>query len=160
MSNPGTFYASRVTMEQPRHGDFETLRDGLIHAVDRFSAAPAARPESFHAMLEILAWAGAIRDRLRDDAPPVLEGLYYTRNIVIHQGADVVDVIVTHSTFGEGTFGEAVFGGQPVRRQTWPAREEMPTPRSRAGLQEYDDHVAGREIPEVLQELTTSLGRE
>ena len=44
---------------------------------------------------EALAWAGCLHDRLKADAPPLLSGLLHMRNVVFHQGVDVLGWIYT-----------------------------------------------------------------
>jgi hypothetical protein len=92
--------------------------EGLDAAQARFAAADLAHDEdkSFQALFEMLAWVGAIRDHLFDDdkpIPPVLDGLYYIRNLVIHQGADVVDWIfsLTSPAIGASALGAGPIGG-------------------------------------------------
>jgi hypothetical protein len=86
---------------------------GFEGAHARILAARFPEPRNdatFHALLEILAWVGAIRDRCKDDGlprPDVLEGLYYRRNIVIHQGADVLAWVIGA---GAGPIGSHALG--------------------------------------------------
>jgi hypothetical protein len=125
-----------------------TLLDGLTGAVSRLRVVDPAAPEGFHALFEALAWAGALRDRLRQEnraIPRTLNGLYYVRNLVIHQGADVVLLIA--SAFGEGAFASAAFGG-PMH--VFPARAELPTGESKKGAPDYDTDVARNEVLSVF----------
>jgi len=80
------------------HVQTGTLIDGLASARARLVASTPWTDPSFHAIFELLAWAGAVRDRFRDerrDIPAVLNGLWYVRNIVLHQGADILYWIMT-----------------------------------------------------------------
>ena len=80
-------------------------------------------------------------------------GLYYVRNLVIHQGADVVWEITR--AYGEGAYGTGTYGG-PLH--LFPPRAQLPSGRSKVGAQEYDDTVSGEEIAVVLCDLAAELG--
>ena len=78
--------------------------------------------------------------------PARLAGLYYVRNLVIHQGADVVWEITR--AYGEGAYGKGTYGGQ---LHLFPPRAQLPSGRSEVGAQEYDDTVSGEEIACALR---------
>jgi hypothetical protein len=138
------------------------LVDGFNKACGRFDAA-SSDVDQFHALVEALTWVGAIRDRLQGSGqavPPVLEGLYYVRNIVLHQGVDVIERVVTGGgAFAASAFDTAAFGGSSVVRSApiWPPRTAMPAPRSKAGLAEYDAVVEGEAVSDVLSKLAAAL---
>jgi hypothetical protein len=136
------------------HVEFETLLKGFNGARSRFSASRAGSDECFQAIFEALAWVGAMRDRLREEQkppPPALDGLYYVRNLVLHQGADVLEwFLIPPGVLGGSVLGGSVIGGGGSQAIWWPDRSEMPAPRSPAGRDEYDAHVAGNQVGDVL----------
>ena len=80
------------------HLDTGMLIAGFESAVAR---ATGGIGSSFEAVFESLAWAGAIRDRLAQTQqliPPVVNGLWFVRNLAIHQGADVVAIVATYGS--------------------------------------------------------------
>jgi hypothetical protein len=109
----------------------------------------------------LLPWVGSIRDRLRSEsraAPPVLDGLYYVRNLVVHQGAEVLEwVFFSGAEWGEMVWGESSWGSISRHAWVWPTRDRLPTPHSQAGAAEYDSRVAGREVIDVLRQLSAAL---
>jgi hypothetical protein len=117
---------------------------------------------SFAGVFECLAWAGAIDDRLKgtQPIPPVVRGLWYVRNLVLHQGADVVATIATYGSavYGEATYGVSFGGARPLSSSTvFPPRNELPPPQSLKGAPEYDTLVASQPVAEVLQRAVTEL---
>jgi hypothetical protein len=163
---PARLRASLDSAEMPRqerqpHVEFSVLVDGFTSAQGRFAAAALAhnQDDSFHALFEMLAWVGAIRDRFKEEGtpiPPVLDGLYYVRNLVIHQGADVVEWIfsLTSAAIGASPIGAAPLGGgAAASSQAWPAREKLPRPRSMTGAEAYEKLVAGHEVMVPLRNL-------
>ncbi len=122
-----------------------------------------ADAQGFAAIFESLAWAGVIRDRLKKDVksiPPIINGLWFVRNLVLHQGADVVRVI---NTYGAGTFGSATFGGAPfgggltINSYVFPPRSQLPAGRSKVGGPDYDALVAGEPIGVVFARALAAL---
>src|SRR5205823_2921124 len=77
---------------------------GFEQARGRFDPTSDDWEAGFHALLEVVAWGGAIRERLggRSTIPtncPELEGLYWVRNLMLHVGSDaLVNAIVSHGT--------------------------------------------------------------
>ena len=143
------------------HAELSVLLKGLSAASSRFASAPLEGVERFHAIFEILAWVGLIRDRLRQDSrpsPPVLDGLYYVRNLVLHQGADVLEwVLFPGAELGMLVLGESSLGSISRHASVWPPRNQMPAPRSSSGAAEYDMHIAGREVTVVLEQVAAAL---
>jgi hypothetical protein len=141
--------------------ELSVLLKGLGAAYSRLASAPPEGVERFHAIFEILAWVGSIRDRLRQDsrpAPPVLDGLYYVRNLVLHQGADVLKwTLFPGAELGILVLGESSFGSISRHAWVWPPRNQMPAPRSSSGVAEYDTRIAGREVTVVLEPLAAAL---
>jgi hypothetical protein len=141
--------------------DFVVLVQGLAAATGRLKVASPQSPEAFHAALETLTWVGALRDRLiadNRDVPPVLEGLYYARNVVVHQGADVLEWMVIHGTeLGQWVLGQGELGRKSAQYWTWPLRSKMPPPRSLSGAGEYDGLVAGEEVASVMDTALRAL---
>jgi hypothetical protein len=143
------------------HVSFEILLAGLEAAVERLRASSPGSPEAFHAAFEALAWVGTIRDRLHDTGRmilPMVNGLYFVRNVVLHQGADILEWIILTGAYGEGPYGVGAFGGGPAQFWMWPLRSDIPNWRSEIGLNEYDQHIASHDaldtFTQVLDELT------
>jgi len=142
--------------------DLRVLVAGFEGAHARILAARFPEPRNdatFHALLEILAWVGAIRDRCKDEGlpkPDVLEGLYYPRNVVIHQGADVLAWAIGGGV--GGPLGSYALGAVPMRAALhWPLRDDMPRPRQKTGGAQYDVNVADRGLYLVLGALKEEL---
>lgn len=138
------------------------LVDGMGVAVGRVKAADWSTSEGYHAVFEALAWVGAVRDRFTDEdrsIPPVLLGLYYLRNLVLHDGADVL-LLIPGVGFGEGPFGMGPFGGSPPAR-VFPPRAELPPPKwtHPTGLSEYDEHVVGGNLVDVLDTVLAEVAQ-
>lgn len=133
--------------------------DGLDGARARAATIEDASTwEAFHAVFEALAWVGAIRDRLgrHETTLRTLNGLYYVRNLVLHEGAEVLAWEPT--TYGTGTYGSGRYGGTRVWK--WPSRDELPSRRRDVAVDaDYDEHVAGREVPVVLAAVVEELRR-
>jgi hypothetical protein len=144
-----------------KHVEFETLLAGFNAACSRFGSSRPGSDASFQAIFETLAWVGVLRDRLREErkpSPPALDGLYYVRNLVLHQGADVLESFLLPSgvlgASSLGTFALGSAGGQSIR---WPNRANMPAPRSPKGAGEYDGNLAGKEVSDVLADVASAL---
>jgi hypothetical protein len=145
-------------MSAAKHATTAVLIDGLSASVERAKTRDFASSEGFQSMFEVLAWAGAVRDRFKDDGtqiPSVLNGLWYVRNLAVHQGADVVWVI---ATYGSGTFGGSVFGGVDfgggvggASAHVFPQRSGLPAGKSTLGAIEYDKLIAGQPVTQVLE---------
>jgi hypothetical protein len=145
------------------------LIDGLAEAVKRLRAAPAppgrGAVAGFQAIFEVVAWAGAVRDRFLQDGgvaiPQELEGLSYVRNLVLHRGASVLEsIIVTPgSELGIWVLGESRLGEASVWQWRWPPRSSLPKNRGKdpPGSLEYDSHVAGHLALELLDALLVTL---
>jgi hypothetical protein len=146
-------------MGAPRVPD-ATLVAGFRDAVARVEASGSGE-EGFRAMFEALAWAGAVRDRLRSSGSPIpaLTGLWYVRNLVLHAGAEVVWAVTAYgaATYGSATYGGVgfAFGTAGVSRSgtMFPPRSTLRPEESRRnfGGSEYDEHVATRPVMEVLE---------
>jgi hypothetical protein len=69
-------------MTGPRVPD-ATLVSGFGDAIERVRSSGIAGEAGFRAMFEALAWAGAVRDRLKGSGAPIptLTGLWYVRNL-------------------------------------------------------------------------------
>jgi len=133
--------------------------DGLRRAALRLGTArTTSTPEAFYALFESLAWAGAVCDRLRDEKqplPPTLGGLWYVRNLVLHQGADVllrITGVYGSAIVGGGVLGEKMLGsaGRPETRSRFPPIDDLPPGRSKAGRLEYMSHVQELEANTVF----------
>ena len=147
-----------------RHVETGELVLGLTFALERL--VPPRRLEDalagFFALFETVAWAGGLSDRLRDERrapPPGLEGMWYVRNIVLHQGADVLtSVIVEHgTTLDDWVLGQGILGVPTRREWAWPPRDELPSPRSLRGADDYDEHLAGREVSPTVRAVCDAL---
>jgi hypothetical protein len=149
--------------KRPSHVDTVVLIDGLEQARVRFASSTPGTAESFQAAFEVLAWAGVLRDRFRHEAraiPPVLNGLWYVRNVALHQGADVLAwVMVPPALFDAVQFNSSLFDDPGHKEWTWPQRSELPEPESKRGASDYDTRLAGRSVVEVLDELADSIAR-
>lgn len=141
--------------------DLSVLIAGLVAANARLTSTQPGSSEAFHGAFEALAWIGAIRDRLRRDrqpVPPIVNGLYYVRNVVIHQGADVLEWMIIHgSSLDDWVLGKGQLGRRSQKYWTWPLSAEMPTPLYETGKEEYDTLVGGRDAAETLAEAAGSL---
>lgn len=137
--------------------EFAVLRGGFIAAAERFGEEKDASPAGSHALFETLAWVGVVRDRLKPDEPLIVRGLYYARNIVLHEGADVLAFALYP---GPDLYpSETLYPG--FRRVSrWPMRHELPPPRSSTGAHEYDRLVAGREVGNVLAEVALEIDQD
>jgi hypothetical protein len=133
------------------------LIDGLCAAAERVKAdGPSSGVAGFAALFETLAWVGVIRERIKEKGntpPPVLNGLYFLRNLVLHQGIEVLTYVHGYA-FGHGPFGHGPFGGST---RIFPSRSELPVHTSKAGLSDYDAMVDGRSVNTVLDELQEAL---
>jgi hypothetical protein len=145
------------------HVDLPVLIAGFNAARERFEAAKPDSDGPFYSLFEALAWVGAIGDRCKAEErprPPLLDGLYYARNVVLHQGADVLDwVLIPGAELGMLVFGVSALGSTSRHTWEWPALAAMPEPRSPAGKAEYQALVAGREVTRVLNSLAQALDR-
>jgi hypothetical protein len=153
---------------------FQVLVRGYNEARERFESAETGTPEPFMALFETLAWAGVLRDHYRTrglSIPPTLSGLYYVRNRVIHEGADVLEfVLVPGAELGALELDVSRLDTTTISEWRWPSRAEMPRShrgtkgarrrRAKRGLNEaadYDSNVARRPAREVLQEVADQL---
>lgn len=120
-----------------------TLVRGFEKASSRFTTTERAADadEAFIALFEVVAWAGSIGERLRKekgDVHGVVQGLYYVRNTVIHNGAETLAQSTFPRPFGSGPFGAGAFGTGEVTEWAWKPRNAFRAPRSPAGEAEYD----------------------
>ena len=114
----------------------------------------------FVALFDVVAWAGAICDWYghpsRKRKIPELEGFWFVRNRVLHDGAEAF----LHSTgIGLGRFGRGPFG---VGEGTWTwrrrARLTKPPPgKGTRGRHEYDQHLAEKTVSATLEALSLVL---
>jgi len=135
---------------------------GFREACARFYAAQIQleHDKGFPALFEWVAWAGAVRDRLRADqkpVPEVIDGLWFIRNLVVHLGVDAISRSVVLSTYGGGMYGEGTYGGESREEWQWVARTQLPEPKSKRGLQQFDAKLAGRSVSATLQEASQVL---
>jgi hypothetical protein len=141
--------------------DTGALFRGFDCARRSFSTSEPGTEESFRAIFEALAWLGAIRDRLRSDrleVPAIIDGLYYMRNVVLHQGADVLYWLLTPHAYGTGAFGAQTFGGvRPFKDSRWPQVGTFEKPESRTGEVQYEALLAGASVATTLEEAMTGL---
>jgi hypothetical protein len=148
--------------DHPLAVDFPMLVAGFREACARFYTAQIelGHEQGFHALFECVAWAGAVADRLRDGGehlPDELAGLWFIRNLVLHRGVDAISRSVESSTYGEGTYGEGTYGGGSREVWRWVARTELPKPKSKKGLVQYDAKLAGRSVSATLKEANQAL---
>ena len=139
------------------------LLAGLEQARSRFGRCDPGTDEAFYAIFEALAWIGAIRDRLSLDGvdpPAIIDGLYYMRNVVLHQGADVLYwLLISSGKLGTASLGTMKFGGGSLpRKPQWPAVGQFTPPRPpRTGEKEYETMLAGKSVVATLNDATSSL---
>lgn len=149
-----------------RHVDTSDLVRGMEFALKRLvpprGIAHVLGGGGFFPLYEIVAWAGGLADRLEKEKrtpPPGLEGIYYVRNIVLHQGADILTAVGK-----PGTTLDEVLGGSPAvpgqYEWKWPPRDQLPPPRSQRGGSDYDENLAGREVAVTLQTVCDALRRD
>jgi hypothetical protein len=134
------------------------LVEGFAAAVERMRAIGLAEAAGFHALFEALAWAGTIGERLKQEHKPIpatVNGLWYVRNLALHQGADVVWRITAYGAgaYGAGPFGGVGFGGGigGATSHEFPPRSELPAPLSLRGSSDYDALIAGEHVSLVLE---------
>lgn len=135
---------------------FSVLVAGLKGAAERFEEVQRPSDDAFRALFEVLAWVGVLRERFRLDGKPIpayLNGLYYARNVVLHQGVAVLEWV--GGAYGEGAYGEGPYGG--AAEPSWPLSSEMLAPRWDTGLRDYDDLIAGHEARLVLRNLLSGI---
>ena len=133
---------------------------GFRAALDRLRAADEDKVAAFHALFEVVAWGGGIRDRLEGQPRPQrLDGLYYVRNVVLHQGADIlIRTIASTAPIGAAALGSTALGGGGARKGwKWPPRDEFPRPRTRTGDNEYDETLARQDVVMTLAALRDVL---
>lgn len=142
-----------MTGHGPNHLPFVAFADGLEAAVGRLPSEPTIGGQAaFPAIFEALAWIGAIGDRLlaeKRTIPAVHHGLYYLRNVVLHQGADVL-LLIPGVAYGQGRYGAAVYGGAPQR--IFPPRSSLQPPISKVGEHEYDHLIAGEDVTGIFKQ--------
>jgi hypothetical protein len=147
-------------MSQRQHSvPTSALVDGFKAAHERFKASMPGADEAFRAIFEVLAWAGAIRDRLRDDAitsPPIIDGLWYMRNVILHQGADVLPWLYEPA----GMVGTMKLGvsDPPLKSWQWPYRGDFDPPISTVGQSEYVSTLEGEDAISTLEQTSIALG--
>jgi hypothetical protein len=138
------------------------LASGFEAAWIRFAeACKAPSPEdALHSLFEVVAWAGALRDRFKKegrDIYPELEGLWLVRNVTLHMGADALEwaVFVPGAELGNLVLDVSRLDTQTVWRADWRALSKLPRGRNpkhaREGEPEYDKHLAGQDVAETLQ---------
>jgi hypothetical protein len=148
-----------VAPERDDHVATPILVDGFEAAYDRFRSSVAGTAEAFHALVEVLAWAG-LGDRLGEDRPPLLQGLYYMRNVVLHQGVDVLHwIFIPVGMLGSMKMGPT---SPPHQSWSWPLAGEFEPPRSRgekppAGEEEYESLLAGKDAVTTLRQTCSAL---
>jgi hypothetical protein len=152
-----------VQSKPSSHVDTHVLLRGFNAARERFAASQPPADEAFHAIFETLAWAGVLRDRVSSEgkqSPPRLDGLWFVRNLVLHQGADVLEwVFIPGAELGTLVLGVSQFGAGTHAGWWWQSRSELPAGRSEAGAAEYDAQLAGREVVEALRQVADDLSR-
>ena len=139
------------------------LLDGLEQARLRFARCEPGTAEAFHAIFEALAWIGASHNRLVADGldrPAILDGLYYMRNVVIHQGVDVLSWLLFPGSgkLGAASLGAFKLGGSgPSLEWRWPLVGECKSPESPTGTDEYRTMIAGSSVAATLNDAVTAL---
>lgn len=142
---------------------------GFESARARFTEAAGTgdRDGAFIALFDVVAWGGATGDWLlkRSAAKknePVIQGLWFVRNRVLHYGADALyqGTFLMPSVFGGAPFGVSPFGGgYSVSAWEWKPSRSLPRGRSPAGKAEYDSLLARRFVLETLQTASDQLAR-
>lgn len=87
------FGSNLIAVKRSMRVPLSLLATGFNQARWRLGdSSPQDADAGFRAPFEVLAWAGALNDRLKDraDLAPELRGLWFVRNLVLHAGADVV----------------------------------------------------------------------
>jgi hypothetical protein len=139
-----------------------TLVRGFEDARGRFSVTERAATgdEAFIALFEVVAWIGSIGERLRNEEAPVpgvIQGLYYVRNAVVHNGAETLMQSTFPRPFGAGPFGAGVFGAGELAEWAWKPRNAFPPPISKAGATEYDSLLNGKAVRTTLVDVSEAL---
>jgi len=121
----GWAYRRRASSTFRTSGGFDAARG-------RFATSHPASDEAFHGIFEVLAWTGALRERLGNESPLALEGLWYVRNLVLHQGTDILEwIFIPGAELGTLVLGVSRLGTSTTKGWWFQPRAVMPEPRSR-----------------------------
>jgi hypothetical protein len=151
-----------MTQQSRSRVPLRTLIVGFEESRRRFDTITggASSDEVFVALFDVVAWAGAICDWYshpsRKRKVPELEGFWFVRNRILHDGAEAF----LHTTgFGLGRFGHGPFGvGEGT--WTWKRRARLTKPpkgKGTRGRDEYDVHLAGKTVSATLEALSLVL---
>jgi hypothetical protein len=143
------------------HVPDQWLGDGFEAARARFGVAGAEPSLAFAALFEAVAWAGTINERLRPigRSTPELQGLWFIRNRVIHGGADALRWVMVSpgAMLGAAAFGSVSFGQGPTFGWCWAKTPELPPRESQVGAEEYETHLATRNVSTTLATVASHL---
>jgi hypothetical protein len=150
-----------AAVQRRTHVPLETLATGFDHSRERLTGARDS-DASFHSLFEALAWSGLLYERLsgRHDVVPELKGLWFVRNVVLHQGADVLlrTVLVPGAELGMMKLGQSKLGSVTQWGWKWPPRQLLPEAKSPRGSSEYDARIADHVVRETLEVVSIYLG--
>jgi hypothetical protein len=135
---------------------------GFEDARARFNATErgGADDDAFIALFEVVAWTGSISERLRSEkgqVPGVIQGLYYVRNAVVHNGAETLMQSTFPRPYGAGPYGGGAYGTGELTEWAWKPRNAFPPPKSKAGASEYEKLLDGKAVRTTLAEVSEEL---
>ena len=149
----------------PSRVPLRTLAAGFEESRARFNLVTrsAAPDDVFIALLEVVAWAGAIREWLRCQSKAKnrtiaeLEGFWFVRNRVVHDGAEGFLHTTRH---GLGRYGKAAYG-EGEGTWVWKRRAPLTKPKTKGmgnvGKEEYDSHLARKPVSATLATISAEL---
>jgi hypothetical protein len=150
----------RMSASQTTTVDTKTLIEGFESARARFDESAPGSAHEFHAIFEVLAWPGAIKDRFdaeKKHVPDVLAGLWLVRNQALHRGAEIAAWTMAPGSIMRAAHTSQVILPPGKRSLTWPARSAFMARSNARGAAEYDARIAGRGITEVFNDVRSAL---
>jgi hypothetical protein len=140
----------------------EWLVRGYLQALERFQQASGDREapdEMFPPLFEALSWAGSLEEELRPHEEPLLHGVRYARNCVLHRWGDALEArdfpaptVMTNRRGGSRIIMPPTFWDW-----FWRDGDELPPPPSdrkdQKGRECYDEILAGKKARVALEEL-------
>jgi hypothetical protein len=158
-----------MAVRSRRRVPLRTLVEAFEAACKRFGevAGGTDADAAFIALFDVVAWAGATGDWLRNRSkarsrtvPPTVQGLWYVRNRILHEGPDALFQNTVVVGFGMAPFGVGPFGGGIMTGWAWKPSRSLPRGRSPAGKREYDSLVANKPVTDTLAAASGELARK